>query len=111
MAELVQVITTVDSEPEALRLAKTMVTERLAACAQIHGPIESVYRWQDDIVQATEWSCHFKTTKPLAHHLRTRIVSEHAYDVPEVIVVPILDVHTPYANWVVAETQQPESDF
>ncbi len=50
-----QVTTTVPDRATADRLAGTLVGERLAACAQIHGPIESTYRWRDAIERATEW--------------------------------------------------------
>jgi periplasmic divalent cation tolerance protein len=110
MTDIVQLTTTVDSKSRAIQLAETMVTERLAACAQVQGPIESVYRWQEKIDGATEWYCHFKTTKLLVERLRTRVVKLHPYDLPEVIVVPIVDGHPPYMDWVESETQQPTSE-
>lgn len=110
MTDIVQLTTTVDSKVQALRLAQTIVTERLAACVQVQGPIESVYWWQGKIDNATEWYCHFKTTKLLAKRLRTRVVKLHPYDVPEVIVVPIIDGHQPYLDWVASETRVPTSD-
>ena len=110
MTDIVQLTTTVDSKARALQLAETMVTERLAACAQIQGPIESVYWWQGKIDGATEWYCHFKTTKLLVERLRTRVVKLHPYDVPEVIAIPIIDGHPPYVDWVASETRHPTSE-
>jgi periplasmic divalent cation tolerance protein len=109
MTDIVQVTTTVDSQSRAIQLAQTIVTERLAACAQIQGPIESVYWWRGKVDSATEWYCHFKTTKLLVEHLRTRVVKLHPYDVPEVIVVPVVDGHPPYLNWVALEIRLPTS--
>jgi len=110
VTDIVQVTTTIGSKTEAVRLAESMVKERLAACAQIQGPIDSVYHWKGSIEHDTEWYCHFKTTKPLAEKLRTRLVSEHPYDVPEVMVVSITDSHPPYAQWVIGETGDSEPD-
>ena len=81
------------------------VEEGLAACAQVHGPIVSIYRWQGSIERSTEWSCHFKTTQRQLAGLRTRVLQLHPYDVPEVIVVPIRDGHEPYFAWVHDQTR------
>lgn len=110
MTAIVQITTTVDSKATAIQLAESIVTERLASCAQIQGPIESVYWWQDKIDHATEWYCHFKTTKLLIETLRTRVVKLHPYEVPEVIVVPIVGGHPPYEKWVASQTRHPTSD-
>ncbi len=59
MTECCQVTTTVDAREVADRLAAQMVEERLAACAQVQGPIASVYRWQGAVERATEWYCRF----------------------------------------------------
>ena len=110
MTDIVQLTTTIDSKSRAIQLAETIVAERLAACAQVQGPIESVYRWHGKIDVATEWYGHFKTTKLLVEHLRTRVVKLHPYEIPEVIVVPILDGYPPYVDWGASETRLPNSD-
>jgi periplasmic divalent cation tolerance protein len=110
VTDIIQLTTTVDSKAQAIKIAQTIVSERLAACAQIQGPVESIYWWQGKLDNATEWYCHFKTTKLLVEQLRTRVVKLHPYDIPEVIVVPIVDGHPPYENWVASETRDPTSD-
>ena len=62
MAEYVQVLTTVDSEEEGVRLGRSIVGARLAACVQIVGPIRSLYRWQGKVDDAREWQLLMKTT-------------------------------------------------
>ena len=104
MPEIVLVTTTVDSKEQAARIAHTIVRERLAACAQLQGPIESRYWWNDEIANSVEWYCHFKAPKALAERLRERVVQLHSYEVPEVIVIPVVDGHHPYLQWVAAET-------
>ncbi len=105
MTDIVQLTTTVGDESLATRIAHTVVEEGLAACAQVQGPITSIYRWQGSIERSTEWYCHFKTTKRQADRLRTRVLQLHPYDVPEVIVVPIVAGHEPYLAWVRDQTR------
>ena len=105
MTEIVQLTTTVDDESRATSIAETVVEEGLAACAQVHGPIVSIYRWQGSIERATEWRCDFKTTRHQLDGLHTRLLELHPYEVPEVIVVPIRDGHEPYFAWVHVQTR------
>jgi periplasmic divalent cation tolerance protein len=97
-----QVTTTFPDETAARQVAGTLVGERLAACAQVAGPIESTYRWNGRIETATEWYVHFKTTAARAPTLRARLREIHPYDTPEIIVVPIADGDPAYLRWIEA---------
>lgn len=97
------VSTTVASKALADRIARQMVTERLAACAQVQGPIRSTFHWQGRIEQATEWYCHLKTTSRQVDVLAARIAELHPYEVPEIIAVPVVAGHTPYLSWIKRE--------
>ncbi|MDQ0786856.1 periplasmic divalent cation tolerance protein [Streptomyces sp. B3I8] len=98
------VLTTTDSEAAARELARGAVEARLAACAQISGPVTSVYRWQGGVETAAEWQVSFKTTparyEALEHHLRTA----HDYETPEIIATPVVRGSTEYLRWVTEET-------
>ena len=61
MTNVVQVITTVDSSEEAKRIARLLVERRLAACAQVSGPVTSAYWWDDEVQTDEEWYCVLKT--------------------------------------------------
>lgn len=100
-----QVTTTVDSREAADRLAASLVSERLAACVQVQGPIASTYRWQGAVETATEWYCHAKTTAERFEALRARLAELHPYDVPEIVALPIVRGHPPYLAWLEAETR------
>ena len=102
-----QVTTTFPDETGARRAATTLVGERLAACAQVTGPIESTYRWDGRIETATEWYSHFKTTVARASDLRARLREIHPYDTPEIIVLPITDGDPAYLRWI-EESVTPE---
>jgi periplasmic divalent cation tolerance protein len=95
-----QVTTTVDSREAADRLAALLVEARLAACAQVAGPVASTYRWQGRTDRATEWSCSLKTTLARLPALEARIRAEHPYQVPEIVAVPIVAGDPAYLAWI-----------
>lgn len=100
---VVIVTTTLPSEAEAARIARAVVDEHLAACAQRHGPIASTYRWQGEVEEATEWYVHCKTAASRAAALIVRIKELHPYEVPEILATPVLGGHPPYLEWVEGE--------
>ena len=63
MADCCQVTTTVATPADAERIAAILVAERLAACVQVAGPINSTDRWGGATERATEWYCHCETTR------------------------------------------------
>jgi periplasmic divalent cation tolerance protein len=97
------VTTTVDSAEAAESLAKGIVEARLGACVQIV-PIRSVYRWDGEVRVDSEWQCVVKTAANRADELVAHIRAHHAYDVPEVIVTPVVGGNDVYLAWVSEET-------
>jgi len=95
-----QVTTTFPDETRARQAATLLVTERLAACAQVAGPIGSTYRWDGRIETAEEWYVHFKTTSARAPDLQARLREIHPYDTPEIIVLPIAGGDPAYLRWI-----------
>lgn len=104
MSVCYQVLTTIDSEAGAARIAETLVTERLAACVQVAGPIASVYRWADAIERATEWQCTAKTSEAVLVAVVARIRGLHSYRQPEIIATAIGAGDPEYLEWVRRET-------
>jgi len=100
MTQVLQVTTTLDDRAAAERLAQTLVEERLAACAQVSGPVTSTYWWKQDVTTATEWYCHVKTTKDHFPALRERIVALHPAEVPEILALSVFGGHAEYLQWV-----------
>jgi periplasmic divalent cation tolerance protein len=100
-----QVVTTVDARAAADTLARSAVDQRLAACAQVLGPIESTYWWQGAIETAEEWQVVFKTTTSSYPALAEHIRSNHSYDVPEVLCLPVIDGNPAYLRWVAEQTR------
>ncbi len=98
-------VTVVGDDREALAgIAEAAVAARLAACGQIGGPVESVYRWQGVVERAEEWTLTLKTTARRVDGLVALVGERHAYDVPEVLVTPVVGGHPPYLDWVRSET-------
>jgi periplasmic divalent cation tolerance protein len=106
MTEYVQVLTTVDSEEDGLQLGRGIVGARLAACAQIVGPIRSLYWWDGVVQDSREWQLLLKTTAGRLPALEAHIKANHSYDTPEIIVTAIAGGSAEYLNWVSEETGQ-----
>ncbi|MFG1646867.1 divalent-cation tolerance protein CutA [Amycolatopsis sp. NPDC049252] len=107
-AEHVIVTSTTDSEAAARELAAQAVEGRLGACAQVVGPVTSVYRWEGKVQTDQEWRVEIKTTADRVAALTERIGQLHGYDLPEVIATPIEGGSAEYLAWLTAETRFPD---
>jgi periplasmic divalent cation tolerance protein len=105
MAEQVIVATTTDSEEKARELAAGAVDAKLGACAQIVGPITSVYRWEGKVQTAPEWRVEIKTATDRVAALTDHLKAAHTYDVPEIVATPIEGGSAEYLAWVVDATR------
>ncbi len=86
---------------EARRIASKIVRKRLAACATIIlGPVQSIYRWKEKVQASREQLVLIKTVEKQLPALEAEIKRLHAYDVPEIIALPITWGSTDYLNWV-----------
>ena len=100
-----QAETTTGSLEEAERLATEIVARRLAACAQIIGPIRSVYHWQGAVQNDEEYLVLFKTRAAVAEQFKRELAELHTYEVPEILLFEIRDGGRPYLDWLAAETR------
>lgn len=100
MTPYLQIITTTESREDAERIARALVERRLAACAQISGPIESVYWWEGRVETAREWRCALKTSRTLFARAEEAIRSLHAYSVPQIIALEIAEGGGDYLAWL-----------
>ncbi|WP_278237011.1 divalent-cation tolerance protein CutA [Isoptericola sp. AK164] len=103
MDDAVQVVTTTVSEEAALRLMQDAVGRRLVACGQVDGPVISAYWWDGAVETSIEWRLTLKTTATRVGELRTWLVEQHPYDVPEVLATPVTDGNPDYLAWVRSE--------
>lgn len=100
MTDAIQVVTTMPDQGDAKRIAAALVARQLAACVQVSGPIESTYRWRDQIEKSQEWVCRIKTQRTLFPAVEAAIRELHSYDEPEIIALPIIAGSQGYLDWI-----------
>jgi periplasmic divalent cation tolerance protein len=102
------VLSAVGAPPDAERIARALVEERLAACANVVPGVVSVYRWKGVVERENELMLVIKTTGERVEHLKARLLELHPYELPEVVVIPIVGGHQAYLDWL-AEQVRPLS--
>ena len=107
-AKYLQVQTTTDSRAEAMELARVAVESRLAASAQVAGPMTSTYWWDDGVERAEEWLIMLKLPADRYDELAALLTERHSYDEPEIFATPIIRGSESYLTWITEETR-PES--
>lgn len=93
------VLTTCADREQAERLARLLVEERLAACVSIGAPAVSVFPWEGRIDTEQEIPLAIKTSPERMDELKRAFERIHDYDVPEMLVVPVVDGLQPYFDW------------
>ncbi|HEX9366281.1 MAG TPA: divalent-cation tolerance protein CutA [Vicinamibacterales bacterium] len=104
----VLVMTTLPTDADATTFAQTLVEARLAACVNLLPVMESIYRWEGKTEQERERQVVIKTSRARVLALWERVRELHPYDVPEFIVLPIVDGNDAYLRWVGESTRAPE---
>jgi periplasmic divalent cation tolerance protein len=102
--EYLQVQTTTDSRAEAMELGRAAVEARLAACAQVAGPVASTYWWEGGIERAEEWLVLLKLPAARLGELTAFLTERHSYDEPEIIALPIVAGSPSFLSWLREET-------
>jgi periplasmic divalent cation tolerance protein len=85
-------------------LARSILAKNLVACVNIT-PVRSLYRWKGEFCDDEEDLLIIKTRRELADAAIGAIKEEHPYEVPEIIVLPVIAGHAPYLDWVYGETR------
>ena len=93
------VMTTVGSERAAADLALKILGARLAACVQVQA-IRSFYKWKGETLAQPECLLLIKTRAALYAELEALIRAEHAYEVPEIIMIPVRRGAAAYRRWI-----------
>ncbi|MDX6305685.1 MAG: periplasmic divalent cation tolerance protein [Blastocatellia bacterium] len=99
-AEPIVVLMTAANREEAGRIAEMLVSTRLAACVQLLPEMQSIYRWQGEVMREMEVLLLAKTTKDQFDVLVSRVTAIHSYDTPEIIALPITAAAEPYLKWL-----------
>lgn len=99
MSETVTFVTCRDVR-QARRIARALVVERLAACANVLPGVASIYRWKDRVEEAREVLLLIKSTSARSARLEARVRALHSYEVPEVVTLGIAGGSAAYLRWV-----------
>ncbi|MBK9662952.1 MAG: divalent-cation tolerance protein CutA [Nitrosomonas sp.] len=92
----------------AVALAEALIDQHLAACVNVLSPCTSIYHWQGKVESADEIPVLIKTLRQHYDRVEQLIKMMHPYELPEVIMVPILNGLPAYLQWIANETQQPD---
>lgn len=88
----------------ANHIAETLVEESLAACVNLSAPSLSIYSWENKLHHDEEFTLTIKTSVKRQADCIARIQELHSYDVPEIIVLPIIEGSEQYLQWIADET-------
>jgi periplasmic divalent cation tolerance protein len=105
MEEIIQIITTADDRIVIEKIGRNLVEKRLVACAQILGPIQSIYRWKGTLENADEWLLLMKSKASLYPAIEEEIRRQHPYELPEIIATSVDNGLAGYLDWVSGETK------
>ena len=103
--EFVIVLTTLPAAADASAFAHALVDDRLAACVNLLPVMESVYRWEGRVDRESERQLLIKTSRARVAALWERVRALHTYDVPEFVVLPIVDGNAEYFKWLGESTR------
>lgn len=107
-------ITTKD-EQQAKEIAKVLLQERLIACANIIGPIASIYEWQSQICEESEYIMIVKSVVQCVERLTQRVVQLHSYESPCVLILPVQGGAEKFLEWIDTQTdsrkEEPNGSF
>ncbi|HYH07752.1 MAG TPA: divalent-cation tolerance protein CutA [Thermoanaerobaculia bacterium] len=98
----VLVLTTVGASFDARALARTLVEAQLAACVNVVGGVQSIYRWQGNVEEDAEQLLVIKTADARVDALREELFRLHPYEVPEFVVLPVASLSDAYGAWLLS---------
>ncbi|WP_131741247.1 divalent-cation tolerance protein CutA [Actinomadura roseirufa] len=107
MGDYVQVQTAIPSRQKGLEIARSVIDARLAACAQVIGPIVSTYRWKGEVRVDEEYLLLMKAPADRYADLEAHVHRLHSYSVAEIISTPINSGLASYLTWMDEETRAP----
>jgi periplasmic divalent cation tolerance protein len=91
---------TTASKQEAEKIVQRLLNERLIACANIIGPVSSLFNWSGKMEKAEEYLIFMKSHKDLFEKLAETVKALHSYEVPEILVFPIIEGSKAYLDWL-----------
>lgn len=102
--QVVVILVTAENQEEAIRIGEKMVDAKLAACVSIIPSVQSIYHWKGKVTKAQEVLLILKSTKSRYRALEKAVNDMHAYDIPEIIALPVTYGLDAYIGWICGET-------
>ena len=94
------VFMTASSKSEAKKIVRSLLEEKLIACANMIDSVSSVFWWQENIKEEKEVLVIMKSHQELFNKVSTRIREVHSYDTPEILALSIVDGSSQYLEWM-----------
>jgi periplasmic divalent cation tolerance protein len=94
------VIVTTANKQEAEKIAQHLLNKRLIACANIIGPVTSLFHWSGKTEHAEEYLALLKSRNDLFEKLTETVKALHSYDVPEILAIPVVGGSKEYVDWL-----------
>ncbi len=107
MSNPVVVFCSVGRPEDAERIAQALVEKRLAACVNVVPGVLSLYRWEGKVQRDVERLLIIKTTRERFNDLHEALLKVHPYELPELLVLPVVGGHVPYMEWVIESVSLP----
>ena len=102
MSSYIVVFMTASDKKEASKIVRRLLNERLIACANIVGPVSSLFWWEGKIDEASEFLVIMKSRRDLFKKLSEKVKETHSYEVPEILELPITEGLPSYLEWMSA---------
>jgi periplasmic divalent cation tolerance protein len=96
----VVVMVTTSSKHEAEKIVQHLLDGRLIACANIVGPVTSIFHWSGKNEKSEEYLILMKSHQDLFKKLEEAVRALHSYKVPEILVLPVVDGSKEYLDWL-----------
>jgi len=93
-------LSTVATTEDAERIARSLVEKGVAACVNVVPGVMSFYRWKGRLERDAEVLLVIKTRGERFEELKTALLAEHPYEVPELVALPITAGHERYLEWL-----------
>jgi periplasmic divalent cation tolerance protein len=100
MTDKIVVLSTCATADDAEKMARVLVSEKLAACVTVVPQARSYYRWQGELETADEFLLIIKTSRDLFEPLKLELEKLHPYEIPEVLAIPVVAGAENYLNWM-----------
>ena len=105
------ILTTVGDRQAGLRIARELVSRRLAGCVNVVGPMRSFYRWKGEVQEEAEYMLVIKTTRENFERIALALKPLHPYELPELIAFSIEAGDETYLNWLTASSSETPGDL